>query len=179
MQAGHFDGKRCGTCMGIEQGALRFGTQQRMVGVLAVDVGEPLAGRTQLRQRHRAAIDPRPAAPAGIDRAAQDQPPLVGVQRLLLQPARKSVGIGQVELRGHLGALTPGAHHGRVAAATERQPQRIEQNRLAGAGLAGQRTEAGAEFELESVDDDEVTDGQAAQHGEGGTEREVIELRAA
>ena len=38
----------------------------------------------------------------------------------------------------------------------ERQPERIEQDRFAGAGLPGERGKAGAELDFGRVDDDEV-----------------------
>ena len=56
------------------------------------------------------------------------------------------------------------AHHAGVAAAAQRQLQRIDQDRLARAGLAGQHREAGAAFHLELADDDHVPERQAAQH---------------
>jgi hypothetical protein len=59
------------------------------------------------------------------------------------------------------------AHHAGVAAPAQRQLQRIDQDRLAGAGLAGEDREAG-ELEFDRVDDDEVADGQCAQHEETG-----------
>ena len=45
-----------------------------------------------------------------------------------------------------------------VAARTERQRQGVEQDRLAGAGLAGQHVEAGRDLEVGIVDDPEVAD---------------------
>ena len=53
-----------------------------------------------------------------------------------------------------------------VASLAEDQRERVDQDRLAGAGLAGEDGEAGVELELERVDDDEVADGKRVQHGE-------------
>jgi hypothetical protein len=52
-----------------------------------------------------------------------------------------------------------------VGARAQRQAERVEKDRLAGAGLAGENAEAGAEFEVEALDQDDVADGEAGEHG--------------
>ena len=49
-------------------------------------------------------------------------------------------------------------------AAAEQQADRFDQDRLAGAGLAGQDVEAGVELDLDRVDDREVLDAEEAEH---------------
>jgi hypothetical protein len=46
----------------------------------------------------------------------------------------------------------------------ERQREGIEQDGFARAGLAGQHREATGEFDIESFDQDDVTDRQTRQH---------------
>ena len=57
---------------------------------------------------------------------------------------------------------------GRSCRSSKRSPsssaERVEQDRLAGAGLAGQHREAGIELDVERFDDDEIADRQRAQH---------------
>ena len=66
--------------------------------------------------------------------------------------------LGDVEGGDHLTVLGALAHQRRLAARAERQRERIEQDRFAGAGLAGQRGEAGAEIDIQPVDQDDVAD---------------------
>ena len=64
----------------------------------------------------------------------------------------------------HLALLRAMAHQTRIAAAAERQRERIEQDGFARAGLAGQHREATGEFDIEPFDQDDVTDRQTRQH---------------
>ena len=58
----------------------------------------------------------------------------------------------------------PFAHDAGVAAAAERELERVDEDRLAGAGLAAQHRQARRELDLERVDDDEVADRETVQH---------------
>ena len=69
-----------------------------------------------------------------------------------------------VEHRGDLPLLGALAHQRRIAARAEREREGIEQDRLAGAGLAGQHGKALGEIEIELVDQDDVADGQTDEH---------------
>ena len=60
--------------------------------------------------------------------------------------------------------LGAGAHQAAVAAAAECQAQRVEDDRLAGAGLAGEHGQAAGEAELQAVDQHDVADREALQH---------------
>ena len=51
-------------------------------------------------------------------------------------------------------------------AAAEQQADGLDEDGLAGAGLAGQDVEAGVELDLDRVDDREVPDAQEAKHAE-------------
>ncbi len=63
------------------------------------------------------------------------------------------------------GRILAAADQPGVGARAERQPERIEQDRLAGAGLAGEHAQPGVELELELVDEHDVADGELPQHG--------------
>ena len=76
---------------------------------------------------------------------------------------------GMVGAAARISALTlacalPRADQPGVGAIAERQPERVEQDRLARAGLAGQHAKAGLELELEPVDQHDVADGELPQH---------------
>ncbi|OIQ89942.1 hypothetical protein GALL_281890 [mine drainage metagenome] len=64
----------------VEQGALRLGAEQRMMDVLAVNVGEEVRRLAQLPQGRRRAIHVGARASAGIDDAAQQQRIAIGLE---------------------------------------------------------------------------------------------------
>jgi hypothetical protein len=152
--------------LGIEKTALRVGLEQREMSVLAMDVDQQFADLAQLAEGGRQPIDVGARAAAGFDDAAQQQCfvrfVVVGAQPCTHRVARAD--FLQVELGSDLRPLRADAHQCRIAALAQRQRQRVDQDGLAGTGLAGERAEAGIEVELEAVDDDEVADEQAAQH---------------
>ncbi len=149
--------------VGVEQGALVLGMQQRVVRVLAVDVDQARADLPQLGKRGRRTVDVGPGTAAGIHDPAQ-QAVAARAQVVLLQPAGGIAAGFEVKLGDDLGAGAAAAHHGRIGALAQRHGQRIHQDRLARPGLAGQGAESGAQVQFESIDDDEVADQQAAQH---------------
>ena len=69
-----------------------------------------------------------------------------------------------VELRLDVGLAAGGPDHRGVGPRAEQQADRLRENRLAGAGLAGDRVQARREVELGLPDEDEVLDAQAAEH---------------
>src|SRR3954465_14151892 len=73
----------------------------------------------------------------------------------------------QVEGRGHRPLLCPLAYQCNVAAGTERQRKGVEQDRLAGAGFAGQHGETSGEIDIEPVDQNDVADGKPGEHDAG------------
>ena len=79
------------------------------------------------------------------------------------QRARRMLG-RQFEHRGDLALLGALAHQGGVAAGAQRQREGVEQDRLAGAGLAGQHGKARREIDVEPVDQNDVSDRESGQH---------------
>ncbi len=73
---------------------------------------------------------------------------------------------GDLEHRGHLALLHALAHQRLVAARAERQREGIEQDRLAGAGLAGEHGQALGKIDVEPVDQDDVADRKSGEHGD-------------
>ena len=83
---------------------------------------------------------------------------------------RVDVGLpAEVERRADLGALGAHAHDAGIAASAENETERVDEDRLAGPRLAGEHAEAGRKVDLELVDEDEVADGESAQHRHGGS----------
>ena len=76
---------------------------------------------------------------------------------MLSQPG--ACRLGQVELGADLAARLAFAHPQRIAAPAQHQLQRVDQDRLAGARLAGQGREAATQRQIERRDDDEIAQG--------------------
>ena len=139
--------------------------------VLAVQIDEPLAEGLQLRERGRAAVDPRPALALRVEHAAQQYVAVVRGDALLGEPGGDARRVRDVELGGELGALRARPELAELEAVAEQERQRVEQDRLARARLAGQHGKAGGELDVERFDDDEISDGQETQHGAGQRRR--------
>ena len=75
--------------------------------------------------------------------------------------------------------LLAGTHQARLGAVAEHQPQGVEQDRLARAGLAGEHAQPRPEGEIERLDQDDITDRERGQHGRAGTLRDALATRNA
>ena len=76
-------------------------------------------------------------------------------------PARQRHGrvIGiERKRRAHRSLVRTLAHHAGVAAPAERKAERIEKNRFSGARLSGQHRQAGVEFEVQMLNNDDIAD---------------------
>ena len=149
--------------MGVEQGANGRAARQALPGVLTMDIDEVVGRFTHLCQRGGAAVHPCAALALRVDRAAQQQ-----------RVGRREAGVGEpvvqagrrVELGADLGPQRAFAHHAGVAAAAERELQRVDQDGLAGTGFTGEHREAARQLDIERADDDEVAQRQAQPHAQ-------------
>src|SRR5690606_6983885 len=117
----------------VQRLPLGVAAEQRLVGVLAVDVHQELAQLAHQLQRYRAAVDEAFGAAALLDYPPQ-QAFAVGAKLVLFQPARRiAVGIN-LEGGGDLGAVGAGANGIALDAIAQAQAQGVEQNGLARAG---------------------------------------------
>ena len=147
---------------GVEHASLALGAQQRLVFVLAMDVGEAFAEVPQVLLGHRGTVDECARTPGPHQHPAHQA---LGVVQVVGREPRAHRGLAvHAELGGHLGALAAGADLARLGAVAEHQPEGVDQHRLAGPGLAGQHGEAGAELEFHPFDQGEVADLQEGQH---------------
>ena len=148
----------------IEQAAMGCGIEQRAVVMLAVNFDQRRTEALEHLHADRRVVDEGAGAAVGKLHATQDQfvfrRNVVGRQ----QRARGMAG-GDVEGRDHLPLLGALAHQPRVAAPAQRQREGIEQDRLAGAGLAGQHRQAGGKIDVQPVDQDDVADRKPCEHG--------------
>ncbi len=104
----------------VERLALGRGVQQRLVGVLAVEVDQLDAQLGHDPGGGQAAVDVGPAAPVAGHRPGHDHL-AVAVDEAALDP----------------GLVGPGAHQRGVGPAADQQLDGVDHHRLAGAGLAG------------------------------------------
>ncbi len=126
--------------------------------VLAMDVDQTLAQLFDLLQRRRPAIHVRARPSTRFENATQQADSGLVRQVVAVQPLRHAGQIVDGKLGADLRARAALAHQAGIAALAQHQGQGIDQDRLAGAGLPGERGEARLELEVEAVDDDEVAD---------------------
>ena len=113
--------------MSVEQGTLRVGAQQRMMGVLAMDVGKEFGRFAQLAKRGRRAVDISTRAAAAIDQAAQQAGVrAVRLEIVGLEPGDQRRVLGKFEFGRHLGAFATDAHHPGFSALPQSQRERID-----------------------------------------------------
>src|SRR5581483_7363367 len=148
----------------IQQLALRGRPGERLKFVLPVDVDQDVARFAQQLYRHGLAVQIRAGATVARDHAA-DRKLLGSVDGLFLQPALQLPrAFAQIEGPDDLGSLGAMAYHLGARAPPGQQLQRIHQNGLARASLAGQHRQSGPQFQLDAIDDREVPDLQIVEH---------------
>ena len=165
--------ERLGAGVRIEQLALRRRAQQRLVRVLAMQVEEPFAGFLELRERRRMAVDETARAAGAVERAAQHQASRIADEIALGEPGFH--GFGHFELAGDLGTLGAFAHERGIGPAADEELDRVHEQRLAGARLAGEGGEARRQFERGVLDQHEVADFERAQHPYSGLPRTSLQ----
>ncbi|MEY9230287.1 hypothetical protein ABIF78_002610 [Bradyrhizobium japonicum] len=149
---------------GVEQAAVGGGIDQRALVMLAVDLDQGATDRLQRLHADRLVVDERAGAAVGELHPAENH--LAGIiQAVLGQNPHRRVIFGDIEDGGDLPLLRAMAHEAGVAAAAERQRKGIEQDGFARTGLTGQNRKSGGEFDIEPLDQDDVTDRQTRQHG--------------
>ena len=119
----------------VDELQLVRGLQKRLVCVLAMDVDQAFAQFTNLRNGHRSGVDPGARTPFDINRATQNHD--VGfVETCRGEPlfhTRRDIEFG-----ADFGALCTFANESCVAAGTQNEFQRVDQNGLARTGFTGQ-----------------------------------------
>ncbi len=155
----------------VDERALHVRGEERLVRVLSMQVDQLLADVLQLHEGCRTAVDPGAAAALRVQRPAQEQGGVARREIVLGEPGADAGPVADLEGGGELGALGTGPQLAQFEAVAQEERERIQQDRLAGAGLPGQDREAAVELEIERFDDDEVADGQQAKHESGDARR--------
>ena len=151
----------------VQQLALRLGAGERLVRVLAVQVEQQGAHFRELRQCGRPAVDPRATSALRVEHAAQQQLG-AGIELVRREPVTRGILRAEVEGRRELGTLGAWPQLAQLETIPQQKGKGVEEDRLAGAGLAGQDREPGPELDIQRVDDDEIADRQQAQHAVSG-----------
>ncbi len=133
--------------------------------VLAVDVNQLLADLLEDRQVDRSPIDACHTPSAVVDVAAEDNLPwLVGVGQVMLCQQRVDGMVGrhiaEVEQALDVGLLRAAADELRPHLLAEQRPNRVNDDALARAGLAGERVEAAPQPQPQAVNNRKVGDVQ-------------------
>ncbi len=136
---------------------------------LALDLDQTVAKLAQQTNAGRSIVDKGTAATIGAQYPAHHQ----GVPRAVepgpgQQRARRMVAPDD-KFGDDRRLAGPGAHQARLGPPTQGQPERIEQDRLAGPGLAGQDGQSRSKRQIEPVDQDHVAYGEAKQHPTNNT----------
>ena len=135
------------------------------MGVLSTNVHKQTHRLGQLRQRHLPAIQiSGGTAAAGGEHPTGKQRPLIGGQIPGSQPIRNQRIIDNVKRRLHL-RIVIGGQQRRGRRGAHQQRQGPHQQRLAGAGLAGQNTKAGGEFNFQLMSENKMAQRQPLKHG--------------
>ena len=139
---------------------------KRLVGVLAVEVDQLGAHRCQLAGRRQPPVDVGPAAPdRGMARASTTSSPGVAAGVAAVgTAARAPCATGPDESALDPGLVGAGPHQHRVGPSADQQLDGVDDQGLAGPGLAGERRHARAEHEAQVGDHPEVADGQFEHH---------------
>ena len=134
--------------------------------MLAVQFHQRVRQPPQHLARHAPVVDPAGLATVGGVDPAQDQLVAAGQARLL-QHRAGGMALWQVEDRHDLALLGPLPHQFGPSPPAQHEAQRVQQDRLARAGFAGQHVEPGLEGKFQPVDDQHVANIKRAQHGCG------------
>ncbi len=121
---------------GVDQLAVTGRIDQSAVVMLAVDLDQRLAHLTQELHADADVVDEGAAPAVGALHAPQDER-LFSLDAVAGKQGEDRMGPGQIEDRRHLALGVALAHERGIAAAADGKREGIEQDRLAGAGLAG------------------------------------------
>ena len=161
------DRLRLAAAIGVKQRAVAAGIEQAAIVMLAVDFDQRAAQIAQQRGGTGLVVDEGAAATIGLHRAA-DQQRFAGfdLDAIVGQQQRGAMTGGRrIEAGGNAGLRLPCPDQAAIGAGAERQPQRIEQDRLARAGFTGEDGQAGAELQVQRLDQHDIADGKRGQHG--------------
>ena len=123
----------------VDEEPLAILVEQQVMRVLAVDVDEVLTEIAQQVRGHRTIVDERARSAPGADYPPHDALARAVVELAIGEPRPGRCVRFRFEHAADLGPLGPGADHVRVGPRAEKQPQRVDDDGLPRARLAGER----------------------------------------
>ena len=165
-RASHATGLLVGADERVEQVALVRWAGETALGELPREREQPIGRGDEILARDAPAPGEGARAAVGAHPARDDEARLVVRPEVAqrLEPLLVEEPVGHLELGLDVRLATRGADGRRVALRAEQEPDRLGDDRLAGAGLARERDEPGRELEVGLADQDEVLDPQSAKH---------------
>ena len=131
--------------------------------VLALHLDQQARGAPQQRHAHRLIVDE--GARSSIPRQHAPQDHLVlRLETLFCEQRAQWMAGWRREAGSDAGLLDPGTHQPRIGSCTQRKPQTVQQDRLAGARLAGQHRQPLGERQVQPFDQHHVPDRQSGEH---------------
>src|SRR5688572_12121030 len=121
---------------------------------LTVDIYEQRTDLRQDRNRRRSTVQPRATAPPRVDLSTENEQAVTFVYLELLEHPGQRITVWhavQVKCRIDRGRRGSRANHVRANTITEDRAQRVDQNRLTGAGFPGQDIQTGTEGNLNGL----------------------------
>ena len=85
--------------------------------------------------------------------------------RLIQRLDQRGRQCGKFKAGGHARPVAARAQQPGLGAVAQHQPKRVEQDRFARPGLAGQHPQPASKRQVERLDQDDVADGELGQHG--------------
>jgi hypothetical protein len=160
---------------GVEDRAVARRIDQPLVLMLAGQIDEPRAELGQPAGGRQRAVDVRPALAAAQDDPADHDLGAIAAAIIVGRQRQPSLGQDRAHPAAQVGRdLDDGLDRGlggagprdvRRSAAAAQEVDRLDDERLAGPGLAGQDREARAELDRDVRQNGEVGDAEVAQHG--------------
>jgi len=149
---------------GIDEIAMTTRIDERAVVMLTVDLDQRLPYRAQQLHTDGHVIDEGAgAAICGLNATQNER--AIGLKSIVGKELQHRMIGRRIEGRGDLALARPVAHQRRVATAADGESEGIEQDRFSSAGLTCEHAKSWAEFEIESVDQNDVADRQSGKHG--------------
>ena len=141
--------------------------EQREMIALSVNVHKLLADPGEGARGYCSAIDPGDVPPRCTDISGQDKHAILGLDPSFVEQEPQSFSLERAgDIEDCLDRGSPSAvpdEIGRCPSA-EYGPKRVDDDRLAGAGLTGQGVEAGSKGDPEITNNGKVSDGQFEEH---------------
>jgi hypothetical protein len=142
--------------------------------VLAVDDREPRGEVAEEAHGHEGAVYGRAAFSVRLELPADDHLVPIRAEPALLEEHRRVLDFEDSLDRGALFAR-PDEVRGRPI--PQEQTESVDQDRLAGAGLAGQESQPGAELDLERRNEGDVVDPQQFKHAQSDSLQSITAFR--